>query len=114
MVQGLGFRVWDLPASDRAAVATKGPMWGHPMLVLGALCSFLEPFCGYSSPKIDKVSEELTLRYHHEEPWVGRARTASRFAAASQVSLSLTHTHILTLHSHVRAALSVLSGVYLW
>ena len=46
-------------------------MWGHPMLVLGALCSFLEPFCGHSSPKIDKVSEELTLRYPHEGPWVG-------------------------------------------
>ena len=51
-------------------VATKGPMWGHPMLVLGALCSFLEPFCGHLSPKIDKVSEELTLRYPHEGPWV--------------------------------------------
>ena len=45
-------------------------MWGHPMLVLGALCSFLEPFRGHLSPKIDKVSEELTLRYPHEEPWV--------------------------------------------
>ena len=31
------------------------------MLVLGALCSFLEPFCGYSSPKIDKVSWKLTF-----------------------------------------------------
>jgi len=46
-------------------------MWGHPMLVLGALCSLLEPFCGHLSPKIDKVSEELTLRYPHEGPWVG-------------------------------------------
>ena len=36
--------------------ATEGPMWGHPMLVLGALCSFLEPFCGHLSPKLDKVS----------------------------------------------------------
>ena len=36
-------------------------MWGHSMLVLGALCSFLEPFCGHLSPKIDKVSEELTF-----------------------------------------------------
>ena len=45
-------------------------MWGHPMLVLGALCSFLEPFCGNLSPKIDEVSEKLTLRYHHEGPCV--------------------------------------------
>ena len=45
-------------------------MWGHPMPVLGALSPFLEPFCGHVSPKLDKVSEELTLRYHHEEPWV--------------------------------------------
>jgi len=34
----------------------EGPMWGHPMLVLGALFSLLEPFCGHLSPKIDKVS----------------------------------------------------------
>ena len=51
-------------------VATDGPWWGHPMLVLEALCSFLEPFCGHLSPKVDKVSEELTLRYPHEEPCV--------------------------------------------
>ena len=38
--------------------------------VLGAIASFLEPFCGHLSPKIDKVSEELTLRYPHEEPCV--------------------------------------------
>ena len=49
-------------------LTTKGPMRGHPMLVLGALCSFLEPFCGHLSPKNDKVSEELTLRYPHEGP----------------------------------------------
>ena len=40
------------------------------MLVLGAVCSFLEPFGGHLSPEIDKVSEELTLRYPHEGPWV--------------------------------------------
>ena len=50
--------------------ATKGPMWGYPVFVLGAISSFLEPFRGHLSPKIDKVPEELTLRYHHEEPWV--------------------------------------------
>ena len=54
-----------------ATVSTKGPMWGYPVFVLGAISSFLELFRGHLSPKIDKVSEELTLRYHHEEPWVG-------------------------------------------
>ena len=46
------------------------PYVGYPSLVLGAIASFLEPFCGNLSPKIDKVSEELTLRYPHEGPWV--------------------------------------------
>jgi len=51
--------------------STKGPMWGYPDFVLGAVCSFLEPFCGHLSPNIDNVSEKLTLRYHHEGPLVG-------------------------------------------
>ena len=42
-------------------VSTEGPSWGHSRVVLGAIGSFLEPFCGYLSPKIDKVSEELTF-----------------------------------------------------
>ena len=45
-------------------------MWGYPVFVLGAVCSFLEPFCGHLSPNIDNVSEKLTLRYPHEGPWV--------------------------------------------
>ena len=32
--------------------------------------SFLEPFCGHLSPKIDKVSKELTFKYPHEGPCV--------------------------------------------
>ncbi len=44
------------------------------MLVLGAVCSFLEPFFRHLSPKIDKVSEELTLRYPHEGPCVVQSR----------------------------------------
>jgi hypothetical protein len=47
------------------------PYVGYPSHVLGAIASFLETFCGHLSPKIDKVSEELTLRYPHEEPCVG-------------------------------------------
>ena len=40
----------------RLSYTTEGPMWGHPMPVLGALGPFLEPFCGHLSPKLDKVS----------------------------------------------------------
>ena len=43
---------------------------GYPSLVLGAIASFLEPFRGHLSPNIDNVSQKLTLRYPHEEPWV--------------------------------------------
>ena len=53
--------------------ATKGPMWGYPLPVLGAISPFLEPFCGHLSSKIDKVPEELTLIYPHEEPCVDRS-----------------------------------------
>ena len=55
-------------------VTTKGPMWGYPVFVLGAVCSFLEPFCGHLSPNIDNVSEKLTLRYPHKGPWVAAGR----------------------------------------
>jgi hypothetical protein len=51
---------------------TKGPMWGYPRPVLGAVDPFLEPFRGRSSPNIDNVSEKLTLRYPHEGPWVAK------------------------------------------
>ena len=36
--------------------STEGPMWGYPVLVLGAISSFLEPFRGHLSSKVDKVS----------------------------------------------------------
>ena len=35
----------------------------------------MEPFCGHLSSKNDKVSEELTLRYSHEEPCVDQQAT---------------------------------------
>ena len=54
--------------------STRGPSWGHPMVVLGTTRSFLEPFGGHLSPKIDKVSEELTLRYPLEGPCVVQHR----------------------------------------
>ena len=53
----------------------RGPSWGHPNVVLGAILSFFEPFCGHLSPKIDKVSLKLTFEYPHEGPcvdwWLG-------------------------------------------
>jgi hypothetical protein len=60
-----------------AGEATQTPMWGYPVFVLGAVCSFLEPFRGHLSPNIDNVSEKLTLRYPHKGPWVApsNART---------------------------------------
>ena len=36
------------------AQPTEGPSWGYPVLVLGAVSFFLEPFCGKSLSKIDK------------------------------------------------------------
>ena len=54
---------------------TQSPMWGYPVFVLGAVCSFLEPFRGHLSPNIDNISEKLTLRYPHEGPWVVRRRS---------------------------------------
>ena len=62
------------PQTPNSESATEGPMWGHPMLVLGALCSFLEPFRRRLSPNIDNVSEKLTVRYPHEGPWEGSPR----------------------------------------
>ena len=55
---------------DRSMLPTKGPMWGYPVPVLGAISPFLEPFRGRLSPNIDNVSEKLTLGYPHEGPWV--------------------------------------------
>ena len=66
----MGLREDGLFKKSEVPLSTEGPSWGYPMLVLGAVCSFLEPFCGHLSPKNDKVSEELTLRYPHEGPGV--------------------------------------------
>jgi hypothetical protein len=41
---------------EEAGEATEGPVWGHPMPVLGALSPFLEPLCEHLSRKLDKVS----------------------------------------------------------
>ena len=61
--------------------STRGPSWGHPMVVLGTIRSLLEPFCGHPSPKIDKAYEELTLTYPHEGPCVGTIQGRGRFRA---------------------------------
>ena len=36
------------------ALTTRGPTWGHSRFVLGAIGSFLEPFCGHLSPKLTR------------------------------------------------------------
>ena len=45
--------------------------------------SFLEQICGHVSPKIDKVSEELTLRHPHEGPCVA-VQTRARVEVVQQ------------------------------
>ena len=54
------------------------------MVVLGTIRSFLEPFCGHLSPKIDKASEELTVRYPHEGPCMVTASLLGLLAAKQQ------------------------------
>ena len=50
---------WDVSADS----STRGPSWGHPRFVLGAIGSFVEPFCGYLSPKVDTSSVNWLLVY---------------------------------------------------
>ena len=69
--------------------ATQSPMWGYPVLVLGAISSFLEPFRGRLSPNIDNVSEKLTLRYPHEGPWVGGRHPSLEKLISQNVSINL-------------------------
>ena len=38
--------------------STEGPSWRDPKPVLGALSPFLEPFCGYLSPRVDKINQK--------------------------------------------------------
>ena len=65
--------------------ATQTPMWGYPVFVLGAVCSFLEPFRGHLSPNVDNVSEKLTLRYPHKGPWVVRTGSFSAVCGNGRV-----------------------------
>ena len=70
-------------------VTTRSTRWTsreHPNVVLGAILSFFEPFCVHLSPKVAKVSYELTFEYPHEGPGVDPVHTedfegfvASRF-----------------------------------
>ena len=50
-----------VPPPPPPQVSTKGPMWWYPRLVLGALGSFLEPFCGHLLPKVDRLCSKLTF-----------------------------------------------------
>ena len=103
---------FDLPCAQpriRSVMpTTEGPSWGHSRVVLGAIWSFLEPLFGHLSPKIDKVSEELTLRYPHEGPCVVRQLVPANSqsnpgcepAAARLVVVADTDNQLLTpLHS---------------
>jgi len=81
--------------------------------------SFLEPFCGHLSPKINKVSEELTLRYPHEETCVGclsaperpchilksKARIWPRFQGASSLLAERRQRLLSACHRQTRQGL---------
>ena len=70
-VSGFGVRVSDVKPSlvltgawpssrprrvSTISLPTEGPSWGYSGFVVGAIGSFLEPFRGYESPKVDKSS----------------------------------------------------------
>jgi len=51
--------------------STEGPSWRHPVLVLGAVSSFLEPFCGELLSNVDKPVDNRLFKYPHEGPCEG-------------------------------------------
>ena len=53
----LPYTIYPTPSSRQVCRGTtKGPMWGYPRPVLGAVDPFLEPFRGRLSPNIDNAS----------------------------------------------------------
>ena len=74
--------------------ATKGPMWGHSRFVLGAIGSFLEPFCGHLLPKVDKLCSKLTFEIPPRRALRGQAAPlALRYAPHPLPSLGPAQTH---------------------
>ena len=64
-----------IPPEGRASEHLQGNARSPREALRGGISrSFLEPFCGHLSPKVDRFSEELTLRYPHEGPCVERTR----------------------------------------
>ena len=49
--------------------STKGPSWGYPVPVLGAVCPLLST-CGKKCPRLPKNLVTLTFEYTHEGPCV--------------------------------------------
>ena len=74
-------------------------MWGYPVLVLGAISPFLEPFRGRLSPNIDNVSEKLTLRYPHEGPRVVRSNSIGEQPRITQPSEGVLRAVVTVLHA---------------
>ena len=74
-------------------VSTRGPSWGHPMLVLGAPGSFLEPFCGYVLPKVDKLCSKLTFSIPPRRALSGSAQRPAR-SAPPTASMLLTASNL--------------------
>ena len=70
----------------------------------------LEPFGGHLSPKIDKVSEELTLRYPHKEPCVDPETPWPEFQAEFPSGIPDTFSYEIGSSLHAE----VLKNTWLW
>jgi len=74
----------------RSELTTKGPSWGYPSPVLGAVAPFLSTF-GENHPRFLQNLSKLTLEYPHEGPCVvaSVSALASRYAHLPRGSTEL-------------------------
>ena len=61
---------WARPAT----FATRGPSWGHLLVVLGAILSLLEPFFDVYFQILTSSLVNRLLKYPHEGPCVGTSK----------------------------------------
>ena len=79
---------------------TKGPSWGYPMLVIGALGSFLEPICGHVLPKVDKLFPKLTFKILPRRALRGPTCSLSLCEQGGRAVLSPIGWGVITYRSH--------------
>ena len=68
---------------------TRGPSKGYQSLVLGAIASFLEPFCGHLLLKVDKISQPLTFKIPPRRAWRGQCRRGLAPSSVSTILMTL-------------------------